>query len=353
MIRTQALTKTFTVASRPLEVLKGVSLSIDAGAIHGIIGRSGAGKSTLVRCLNLLERPTSGQVWVGDEELTALDPAGLRAARHRIGMIFQHFNLWSSRTVADNIALPLELSGWARPERRRRVAELLDLVGLADKANAYPSALSGGQKQRVGIARALATRPSVLLCDEATSALDPETTQAILELLRTINRTFKLTMVLITHEMAVVRTLADRVSVLDQGSVIEEGRTFEVFTRPRTALTRSFVNEGLEHDLPPDLRARLRPAGSEGNTGPEVWHITFTGPAANTPVMSELVQRFGLSLNILHGRIETIQDKPFGQLVVEADGPPAARAAALAALSHKNLSTEVLGHVIAPAHAAA
>lgn len=221
--------------------LDGVSFDVDAGEIVGIIGRSGAGKSTLIRCLNGLERPDLGSVEINGEDITRLDERGLRHLRRRIGMIFQHFNLLSAKTVAQNVALPLRIDGRPRAERDRRVAELLDLVGLAGKADAFPARLSGGQKQRVGIARALAASPSLLLSDEATSALDPETTRSILALLRQINRRFGLTIVLITHDMAVVRAIADRVLVLDQGRVVEQGTVREVFAAPQATVTRSLL----------------------------------------------------------------------------------------------------------------
>ncbi|WP_041794909.1 methionine ABC transporter ATP-binding protein [Pararhodospirillum photometricum] len=353
MIVTESLTKIFPGPQGPSEVLRGISLNIGKGEVFGIIGRSGAGKSTLVRCLNLLERPTSGKVWIGDQEMTALTEAELRRARHSIGMIFQHFNLLSSRTAAENIALPLELIGMPRPEIQARVSELLDLVGLRERAGAYPAALSGGQKQRVGIARALASKPSVLLCDEATSALDPETTKSILSLLKDINRSLGLTIVLITHEMPVVKEIADRVAVLDRGEVVEQGRIFDVFTQPRHAVSRAFVQEVLNRDLPEILLPRLAPPGTREPSTPVIWRITFTGPSANEPILSDLVRHFDLSFNILHGHIDYIQGLPFGTLVVEAHGPVAARDAALATLAQKNLTAEVLGHVADTAAAAA
>lgn len=350
-IQLSDIRKSFLVDGNPVEVLKGISLSIAKGEIYGIIGRSGAGKSTLVRCINLLERPTSGTVVVGEQDLTALPDAALRKARQAIGMVFQHFNLLSSRTVADNIALPLEVAGWSRSAIRTTVAPLLDLVGLADKADLYPAQLSGGQKQRVGIARSLASKPSVLLCDEATSALDPETTQSILALLRDINRTLGLTVVLITHEMQVVRDIAHRVAVLEDGRLVEEGRTFDVLAQPQAEVTRRFVSDLLAHDLPDAVARRLSPEPKPG--GRPVLRVVFKGAAANEPVLDTLIRTLGLRLNILHGRIDYIQGEPFGVLVVEILENAHRLPDALAHLHGLELTGEILGHVFPDDRAAA
>ncbi|HYD51990.1 MAG TPA: ATP-binding cassette domain-containing protein, partial [Gemmatimonadaceae bacterium] len=243
MIQLRDVVKVFRSGPEDVRVLKGVSLEVEAGEIFGVIGRSGAGKSTLVRCVNALERPTSGTVHVHGREITALEGRALREARHAIGMVFQHFNLLSSRTVEANVAFPLELAGRPKAEIAGVVQPLLELVGLASKRGRYPSELSGGEKQRVGIARALASRPDVLLCDEATSALDPETTQAILELLRDVNRKLGLTILLITHEMPVIKEICARVAVLDHGEVVEQGPVFDVFTAPRSDVTRALVRD--------------------------------------------------------------------------------------------------------------
>jgi D-methionine transport system ATP-binding protein len=343
MIEIQDLVKVFKGAGQPVSVLKGVSLSIRQGEIFGIIGRSGAGKSTLVRCLNLLETPTSGRVTVHGREITALSGAALREARRDIGMIFQHFNLLSSRTVYDNVAFPLELAGKSKAEIRTEIEPLLELVGLTDKTGRYPAELSGGQKQRVGIARALASKPSVLLCDEATSALDPETTKSILALLRDINKTLGLTIVLITHEMPVIKEICDRVAVLDQGEVAELGTIFDVFTAPTAEVTRSFVRDVVDRDLPPGLLERLRDTPTA--TSRPVIRILFTGPSANTPVIAEVVRKFDVLLNILQANVDAIQGSPYGNIVVEAIGSPADVAAALDYIQAKHLKTEVLGHV--------
>ena len=351
MISIRNLDKVFPGLDGPVKVLNDVSLDIRAGETFGIIGRSGAGKSTLVRCVNLLERPTRGTIAVSGREMTGLDGAGLRAARRDIGMIFQHFNLLSSRTAAENIALPLELIGRSRGEIARRVDEMLDLVGLADRRDAYPAQLSGGQKQRVGIARALATRPSVLLCDEATSALDPETTKQILALLKDINRTLGLTIVLITHEMEVVREIADRVAVLDLGRVVELGAVFDVFTDPRHPVSRAIVGEVLNRELPESLASRLHHSPSSAEK--LVVRIIFTGPSANEPIISEIVRRFGVSFNILQGHVDYIQGAPYGTLTVEASGPEQAKQSALDFLRLNNLKVEILGRVSASNRAVA
>ncbi|MFZ1180802.1 MAG: ATP-binding cassette domain-containing protein, partial [Herbaspirillum sp.] len=259
MIEIQALTQRFRSGNSTVEAVRNVDLSIRPGEIFGIIGRSGAGKSTLVRTINLLSRPGSGRVILDGEDMTTLPAAALRAARRRIGMIFQHFNLLSSRTVYDNIALPLELAGLSKAGIAGKVEPLLELVGLTGLQNRYPAQISGGQKQRVGIARALANDPKVLLSDEATSALDPETTRAILELLRRINREMGLTIVLITHQMEVIKMICDRVAVMEAGQVIEQGDVLDVFFRaPRHAVTRALIGDVIAHELPKGVLERLR-----------------------------------------------------------------------------------------------
>ena len=253
MIEIVDVKKTYQGLSGEVEALKGVSLQIEAGKIFGIIGLSGAGKSSLIRCINMLEKPTVGKVKVAGKEMTELNEQGLRQARKEIGMIFQHFNLLTSRTVEENIAFPLELAGWSKADISERVLEMLSLVGLSDKAKQYPAQLSGGQKQRVGIARALASRPRVLLCDEATSALDPQTTRSILELLQDINRKLNLTIVLITHEMQVVKEICHQVAVIENGYIIEQGDVYDVFTKPVHPTTREFVNTIMNLELPESL----------------------------------------------------------------------------------------------------
>ncbi|WP_244564251.1 ATP-binding cassette domain-containing protein [Rhizobium sp. RU36D] len=332
-------------------VLDGINLSVAEGSIHGIIGRSGAGKSTLVRCLNGLVKPTSGRVVVSGEEITGLDVAALRAARRRIGMIFQHFSLLSSRTADGNVALPLEIAGFPKTEINRRVPELLDLVGLSTKADAYPAELSGGQKQRIGIARALALKPDVLLSDEATSALDPETTEQILDLLQDINRSMGLTIVLITHEMDVVRRIAGHVTVIEAGRIIESGPTFDVFAFPETATAKSFLSSIVAHELPPEVTRTLLATATEA-TDP-VLRIIFTGEAAHAPVLSDLVTRFGIRPNILHGRVDYIGGKPLGILTIVAGAIGDKLSAVTAHLSTLGLHCEVIGHAVRSVSASA
>jgi D-methionine transport system ATP-binding protein len=298
--------------------LNGVSLEVAAGRAFGIVGRSGAGKSTLLRTVNLLERPNSGRVLVDGQDLMALDRTALSAARARIGMVFQHFNLLASRSAAGNVALPLELAGMPAAERRARVAELLELVGLADRAGAYPHQLSGGQKQRVGIARALAGRPSLVLCDEATSALDPETTADILALIADLRRKLGLTVLLITHEMAVVKEICDDVAVLEGGRIVEQGRVFDVFIRPQHETTARFVAEVIGTTLPASTLARL-PAAGEGEKR-RLWRLLFAGPSSTRSVISEASRRFGIDINIISGRIDQIGGEPFGTMAVAVYG---------------------------------
>jgi len=345
-IRIEGLTKTFPGAASP--VLDDVSLEIAPGEVYGVIGRSGAGKSTLARCINRLERPSTGRVFVSGRELTRLEGRELRAERRRIGMIFQHFNLLSSRNVAGNVALALEGGRAPKAEIAPRISQLLDLVGLADKARAYPSELSGGEKQRVGIARAIACHPSVLLCDEATSALDPETTQQILALLKDINRRLGLTIVLVSHKMDVVRDIASRIAVLDRGRIVEEGATFDVLAFPKSALARSFLSGLVAHELPPEVLSTLVDS-PHPDTDPVV-RIVFTGEAANAPVVADLVTSFGIHPNILHGRIDRVAGRPLGVLtLVASDSGEGRLAAALAHLSRLGLHAEVIGHVLRPA----
>lgn len=342
MISIGGVAKTFPgrAGGPPVTALDGIDLDIAPGEIFGIIGRSGAGKSTLLRIINGLETPTEGWVIVDGVDIARLPAPQLRQARRSIGMVFQHFNLLSSRTVFDNIALPLELAGASKKAIREAVDPLIELVGLADKRDRYPAELSGGQKQRVGIARALAHRPKVLLSDEATSALDPETTQQILELLADINRRLGVTIVLITHEIAVIKEICDQVAVMEGGRVVETGPTFDVFAHPSHPTTRSFVDPVINRDLPESLAGRL----SQEPNGNAVLRITFTGESATMPVISLLSRRLNLDLNIWHGQVDEIQDKPFGTLVVEAIGGPEAVDAAIKLLNAQNLGVEVLGY---------
>ncbi len=330
-------------ASPEVGAVNGVSLSVAAGEIVGVIGRSGAGKSTLIRLVNGLEKPSSGTVTVDGTEISALDERGLRQARRSIGMIFQHFNLLASRTAFGNVALPLEIGGRPRDEIRRRVEMLLELVGLADKRDRYPAELSGGEKQRVGIARALATAPKVLLSDEATSALDPETTAQILALLKRINRELGLTIVLITHEMAVVKTVADKVVVLEAGRIIEEGATFDIFAHPQHPTTRAFVGSVTGSALPEDIRGRLKPQPSPGSQA--VVKVVWTGEQSGDRVLGQLARALSIDIALLHGQIDSIAGRPFGTLTIAIPGDAPTLKSALDALTREGLHTEVLGHV--------
>jgi D-methionine transport system ATP-binding protein len=345
LVRLEKVSKRFPARGAGAEVraLEEVDLSLEAGAILGVIGRSGAGKSTLIRLVNGLETPTSGRVVVDGTEVSGLSEAGLREVRRRVGMIFQHFNLLSSRTAYDNVALPLEIAGVSAAEIKARVGPLLDLVGLADKARRYPAELSGGQKQRIGIARALATRPAVLLSDEATSALDPETTRSILDLLTSINRELGLTILLITHEMSVIRAVAHEVAVIEAGRIVEHGPVFDVFTKPRHPTTRSFIGAETGHALPPFLRDRIVPEPVPGSSA--VVRILFRGPYATDPILSQLARDQGLDVNILSGSVDEIAGKPFGIIVVGLAAEPPALARALAFLAERGLDAEVIGHV--------
>jgi D-methionine transport system ATP-binding protein len=320
--------------------LDGVSLTVHKGEILGIIGRSGAGKSTLIRCLNGLERPDSGEVFIEGREISRLGERDLQPLRRRIGMIFQHFNLLSAKTVAQNVALPLKIAGIGKAERIRRAAELLDLVGLPEKAGSYPAQLSGGQKQRVGIARALAANPALLLSDEATSALDPETTRSILALLKDINRRFGLTILLITHEMEVIRSIADRVAVIDQGRIVEEGPVWSVFAEPKSEVTQRLL-AGMRPQLPPEIAGRLSPEP----VGEAVLRVDVFGDAARQALLSDLAGTLKVSFRLIHGGIETIQGEPVGTLflAIPGGGEDAARVSQF--LQARGARTEVLGHV--------
>jgi D-methionine transport system ATP-binding protein len=305
VIEIRDLRKIYGQGQRDIVALDGVDLDVKRGQIFGVLGQSGAGKSTLIRCVNLLERPTSGSVRVDGQELTTLPAAALRQARQRIGMIFQHFNLLSSRTVLDNIALPLEIVGVDKRVRQRKAADLLGLVGLEDKANAYPAQLSGGQKQRVGIARALANDPSVLLSDEATSALDPQTTRSILQLIKNVQQQLGLTVLLITHEMNVVKQICDGVAIMSNGRIIEQGQVADLVAQPNSLLARQFF---------PQLD------GHTSAHGGKVVTISFAGNTAEQPIITTLARRFDIDANILGGSIETIGQRRVGQLQVELQG---------------------------------
>ncbi|ACB96066.1 methionine ABC transporter ATP-binding protein [Beijerinckia indica] len=344
LIRFENVRKTYTTHhGGSVAALEDVNLAIKQGSILGVIGRSGAGKSTLIRLVNGLEKPDSGQIIVDSIDISRLAEKDLRKVRRSIGMIFQHFNLLSSRTVFGNIALPLEIGGLRKSEIQDRVEHLLTLVGLTDKRNHYPAELSGGQKQRVGIARALATRPKVLLCDEATSALDPETTASILQLLASINRDLGVTILLITHEMAVIRAIAHEIAVLDAGRIVEQGDAYDLFTRPQHPTTLRFLQSETGHQLPAYLAERLRPQAFAGALA--VLRVGFRGAFAHDGILSHLTRKLNCDVNILGGAIDAVADRPFGTLII---GLPAGEALANQArhfLSERGHDAEFLGYV--------
>ncbi|VVN35166.1 methionine ABC transporter ATP-binding protein [Pseudomonas fluorescens] len=314
MIEFQNVHKTYRVAGKDIPALHPTSLSIENGQVFGLIGHSGAGKSTLLRLINRLENSSGGKIIVDGEEVTALDANGLRRFRQQAGMIFQHFNLLASKTVADNVALPLTLAGeLSGSEIDKRVAELLARVGLSDHAKKYPAQLSGGQKQRVGIARALATKPKILLCDEATSALDPQTTASVLQLLAEINRELKLTIVLITHEMDVIRRVCDQVAVMDAGVIVEQGSVADVFLHPKHPTTKRFVQESEQID---ESEQRDDFAHVPGR----IVRLTFQGEATYAPLLGTVARETGVDYSILAGRIDRIKDIPYGQLTLAVTG---------------------------------
>ncbi|WP_416413087.1 methionine ABC transporter ATP-binding protein MetN [Pantoea sp. App145] len=343
MIKIENISKVFQQGSRTIQALSNVSLHVPAGQIYGVIGSSGAGKSTLIRCVNLLERPTSGRVVVGGQDLTSLSGGQLTLARRQIGMIFQHFNLMNSRTVSGNVALPLELGNLSREQIKKRVSELLELVGLADKHDAWPANLSGGQKQRVAIARALASNPKVLLCDEATSALDPATTRSILELLKDINRRLGLTILLITHEMDVVKRICDQVAVISNGELIEKDSVSEVFSHPKTPLAQQFIQSTLHLDIPDDYQQRMSAQPVAGSV--PLLRLEFTGKSVDAPLLSEAARRFNVNNNIISAQMDYAGGVKFGIMLAEMDGSEEDTKAAIIWLKENHVKVEVLGYV--------
>ena len=341
MITLQNISKTFIDGGKEVQAVKDVNLTIHDGDIFGIIGFSGAGKSTLVRCINLLERPTSGTVTVDDKEITALSAKELRKARKKIGMIFQHFNLMPSRTIFGNVAYPLKGSGLSKQEIADKVHNLLDLVGISEKENAYPSQLSGGQKQRVAIARALANDPKILLCDEATSALDPQTTKSILKLLQKVNETLGITIVVITHEMDVVKEICNRVAVMDHGNVVEEGEVFSIFATPQNKVTRDFIKttsnlQKIEELVEAGSRVvALKP-------GELIVRLSYIEKNASEPLISAVTEKFGIILNIIFADVEIVQNAPIGGTVAIVSGDKDKVEQALTYLKEKNVGVEVI-----------
>lgn len=313
MIQIKNVSKIYVSKNKEVKALDNVSLHIKKGEIYGVIGYSGAGKSTLIRCVNLLERPTEGEIIVNGIDLTKLSKAELNEQRKRIGMIFQGFNLLKTATVYENIALPLKLTGVPKNEIDKRVRKYLNVVGLEHRADAYPAQLSGGQKQRVAIARALSHEPDVLLSDEATSALDPETTEAILDLLLQINKEFGITILLITHEMQVVQKICDRVAVMENGRVIEEGRVIDIFANAKEATTKKFINSLFPEDIPDNILRSFQDKG-------EIICLSFVGHSTGKPALAEVVKEFNVYTNIISGNIVQLKSEPYGRLVVHIDG---------------------------------
>ena len=343
MIQLQHISKVYEGATR-VEALKDISLNVKEGEIFGIIGQSGAGKSTLIRCINMLEAPTSGSVIVNGTDLTTLSTSALRKARKDIGMIFQHFNLLTSRTVFENVALPLELENKSKAEIQEKTTALLALVGLSDKHNVYPANLSGGQKQRVAIARALASDPKVLLCDEATSALDPATTQSILKLLKEINRTLGITILLITHEMEVVKRICDQVAVIDKGRLIEQGTVSEIFSNPKTELAQEFISSTFHITLPEEYLENLSDTPKHAKSYPII-KFEFTGRSVDAPLLSQASKKFGVELSILTSQIDYAGGVKFGFTIAEVEGDEDAITQAKVYLMENNVRVEVLGYV--------
>ncbi len=341
MIELKNIVKVFKGKGNDVHAVNDVSLHVEKGDIYGVIGFSGAGKSTLIRCINLLERPSSGEVIVEGNNLVTLDQKQLRETRKKIGMIFQHFNLMRSRTVFQNVAFPLKDSGLSKDEIKKKVNELLALVELEEKECAYPSQLSGGQKQRVAIARALANDPHILLCDEATSALDPQTTQSILALLKSLNEKLNITIVIITHEMAVVKSICNKVAIMEAGKVVESGEILNIFTNPKSEVTKKFINtttsihqvfEMIENN---DPLVRLQ--------GDEVLiRLIYSSQNAKDPLMSYLVKTFDVDFNIIFGNVEVLSGKPLGNLVVKLQGEKDKIEAAINYIKQDDVRVEVL-----------
>ncbi|TCB52322.1 ATP-binding cassette domain-containing protein [Acinetobacter sp. ANC 4779] len=317
MIEFKNISKHYQLKGQTIRALDQINLEIPAGSIFGIIGYSGAGKSTLIRLINLLERPNEGQVMINQKDFTALDARSLRQERANIGMIFQHFNLLQTKTVAANIEMPLKLLGISKVEREKRLNELLEFIDLKHKKDAFPDELSGGQKQRVGIARALANHPKILLCDEATSALDPQTTKSVLALLKKINQEQNITIVMVTHEMDVIETVCDYVAVMEQGKVIETGTTLEIFSQPQHPTTKNFIQTVLQQQLPVNILKNL-----ENQNHNSIYCLQFLGKSAQETVVQAVIKKFDISLNILFANMTEINGTVIGQMFIQLLGDP-------------------------------
>lgn len=338
MIEFKDISKQYELKGQTLHALNRINLQIPTGSIFGIIGYSGAGKSTLIRLINLLERPTSGQVIINGTNFTALDAKSLRQERTQIGMIFQHFNLMQTKTVAANIEMPMKLLGWSRAEREKRLEELLDFIDLKHKRHAFPDELSGGQKQRVGIARALANHPKILLCDEATSALDPQTTKSVLQLLKRINQEQSITIVMVTHEMDVIETVCDYVAVMEKGDVIETGSTLQIFSQPQHPTTKNFIQTVLQQNLPVNILTNL-----ENQNHHSIYCLKFLGSSAQETVIQGVIKQFDISLNILFANMTEINGSVIGQMFIQLLGDPAQITAAIQYLRDHGVQVDQAG----------
>ena len=338
MIEFKDISKQYELKGQTLRALSRINLQIPTGSIFGIIGYSGAGKSTLIRLINLLERPTSGQVIINGTDFTALDAKSLRQERTQIGMIFQHFNLMQTKTVAANIEMPMKLLGWSKAEREKRLEELLDFIDLKHKRHAFPDELSGGQKQRVGIARALANHPKILLCDEATSALDPQTTKSVLQLLKRINQEQGITIVMVTHEMDVIETVCDYVAVMEKGDVIETGSTLQIFSQPQHPTTKNFIQTVLQQNLPVNILANL-----ENQNHHSIYCLKFLGSSAQETVIQGVIKQFDISLNILFANMTEINGSVIGQMFIQLLGDPTQITAAIQYLRDNGVQVDQAG----------
>ncbi|MCO8041739.1 methionine ABC transporter ATP-binding protein [Acinetobacter bohemicus] len=338
MIEFKNISKQYELKGQTLHALNQINLQIPTGSIFGIIGYSGAGKSTLIRLINLLERPSSGQVIINGTDFTALDAKALRQERAGIGMIFQHFNLLQTQTVAANIEMPMKLLGWNKAEREKRLEELLDFIDLKHKRNTYPDELSGGQKQRVGIARALANHPKILLCDEATSALDPQTTKSVLQLLKKINEEQGITIVMVTHEMDVIESICDYVAVMEKGDVIETGSTLQIFSQPQHPTTRSFIQTVLQQHLPVNILNNL-----ENQNQQSIYCLKFLGSSAQETVIQAVIRQFNINLNILFANMTEINGSVIGQMFIQLSGDGTEINAALQYLEDQGVQVSQAG----------
>ena len=341
MIKLRDIDVVFHDEDRVVTAVKDVNLDVEKGEIYGIVGYSGAGKSTLVRTINLLQRPTTGTVLVNGQELMGLNARELRQARKKIGMIFQHFNLMNARTAAGNVAYPLRKSGLTKLQIDQKVTELLDLVGLSDKKNAYPSQLSGGQKQRVAIARSLANDPEILLCDESTSSLDPKTTLSILELLKDLNKKLSLTVVIITHEMQVVKEICNKVAVMENGQVVENNELISIFSAPKNPLTKELIQTATHVDRTLK-KLEKHPALLKITEKDVLASITYVGDSTSEPLIASLYAKFGVTTNILYGNVEVLQGQPVGNLVVIFSGETAHREKAISYLEFHDVKVDFI-----------